>query len=229
MTRIGIIVVAGGSGTRMGASVPKQFLPLNGKPILARTLERLLNALPGAQMVLALPEAEIDRWHEIARGYGLENTHTVVCGGSTRFESVKNALGIIKDCDIIAIHDGVRPLVSAALIVRVIATATEHGTAIPVTVPEDSYREITHGDLSKPVDRTVLRAVQTPQAFSSELLRRAYETPYDPRFTDDASVVEHSGHRITLCEGDSTNIKITTPFHMSLASALLNIENGQEI
>lgn len=213
----------------MGASVPKQFLPLNGKPILVHTLERLLNALPGAQMVVALPEAEIDRWHEIARGYGLENTHTVVCGGSTRFASVKNALGIIKDCDIIAVHDGVRPLVSAGVIERVISTARMYGTAVPVTIPEDSFREIIHDGVSQPVNRATLRAVQTPQAFSADLLRRAYETPYDPRFTDDASLVEHSGHRITLCDGDPANIKITTPFHMSLASALLNIENAQEI
>lgn len=230
MPRIGVIVVAGGSGTRMGAPVPKQFLPLHGKPVLVHTIERLLAILPDAPIVVALPKEEIGRWAEIAKEYGLEGTHTICNGGSTRFGSVKNALSAIGECDIIAVHDGVRPFASATLIQRVIDTASLHGTAIPCIAPDDSFRELTPEGGSAPVDRSLLRAVQTPQAFSAGLLRLAYQTPYDPRFTDDASVVEHStGRPITLCEGDPANIKITTPFHIALAEALLNTKNGKKI
>ncbi len=229
MPRIGIIIVAGGNGSRMGASVPKQFLPLAGKPVLVHTVERLLTALPGASMVVALPQEEMGRWAGIASTFGLEGTHTVSRGGQTRFESVRNALAFVGECDIIAVHDGVRPLVSAGLIERVINTAATHGAAIPAITPEDSFRELTPDGGSHPIDRSVLRAIQTPQVFSAALLRKAYETHYDPRFTDDASVVEHAGGRVTLCEGDPANIKITTPFHMRLAEALMSIENGKEI
>ena len=230
MPRIGIIVVAGGSGSRMGASVPKQFLPLAGKPILVHTVERLLQALPDAQIVIALPQEETDKWHDISREYGLDGTHTVTHGGATRFESVKNALAHIKECDIVAVHDGVRPFVSEGLIERVISSALSHGTAVPAIAPADSFRTIAQDGHSQPTDRTALRAVQTPQAFSYELLRKAYDVAeYAASFTDDASVVEHYGSRIHLCEGDPANIKITTPFHMTLAQALLDIENGTKI
>ena len=230
MSRIGIIVVAGGSGVRMGAPIPKQFLPLQGKPLLVHTVERLLSILPDARMVIALPKEEIGRWSEIMTEYGLEGTHTICNGGSTRFESVRNALSAIGPCDIIAVHDGVRPFVSAGLVQRVIDTASRHGTAIPCIAPTDSFRKLAPEGGSAPIDRSMLRAVQTPQAFSAELLLHAYQTPYDPRFTDDASVVEYSGGiPITLCEGDPANIKITTPFHMALAEALLNTENGTKI
>ena len=230
MPRIGVIIVAGGSGVRMGSPIPKQFLPLQGKPLLVRTVERLLSILPAARMVIALPKDEIGRWTGIMTEYGLQGTHTLCNGGSTRFESVKNALSTIGPCDIIAVHDGVRPFVSAGLVQRVIDTASLHGTAIPCIAPDDSFRQLTPDGGSAPIDRSMLRAVQTPQAFSAELLHHAYQTPYDPRFTDDASVVEYSeGWPVTLCEGDPANIKITTPFHMALAEALLNSEHGNKI
>lgn len=226
MSEIGIIVVAGGSGQRMGASVPKQFLPLAGKPILVHTVERLRSALPGARMIIALPADQTERWLEITREYGLEGTHTVCAGGHTRFGSVRNALQELGECGIVAVHDGVRPLVSAKLIGRVIDTAREYGTAIPAVRPDDSLRIITPDGHSESVDRTVIRAVQTPQAFRYGILVQAYKTPYDLLFTDDASVVERAGTKITLCEGDPVNIKITAPLHITLAEALLKTRNG---
>lgn len=221
MPRIGIIVVAGGSGTRMGTEVPKQFLSLNGKPILVHTIERLRSVLPDSPMIVALPAAETERWTEIASEFGIEHSHTVVHGGATRFDSVKNALGMLEECDIVAVHDGVRPFITKQLIERIFSATTITGAAIPVIVPEDSFRVIPRSRNSHPMDRNKLRAVQTPQVFSAQLLRRAYETEYEPRFTDDASVVERLGIHITLCDGDQANIKITTPFHILLAETLL--------
>lgn len=226
MPQIAVIIVAGGSGERMGATIPKQFLPLDGKPILVHTLQRFTDALPDAQIVLALPEKEIANWNRIAAEYDLQNTHTVCKGGRTRFDSVRNALNAVRKCDVVAVHDGVRPLVTGALIKRCIEAALEHKAAIPVINPDDSFRGLSPDGNSQALDRSSLRAVQTPQVFLYDLLVGAYHTGFEERFTDDATVVENTGAKIFLCEGDPANIKITTPAGLAIAHALIKMQNG---
>lgn len=220
MTDTGVIIVAGGSGSRMGADVPKQFLPLCGVPILALTLKRFIEALPKSKIIVVLPETETTRWEEICREEGLQGTHTVCGGGATRFESVKRGLNVLGKCNYIAVHDGVRPLTSKDMILRCMDTARLYGNAIPAVKPVDSFRQIT-ADGSQAVDRDSLRAVQTPQVFLAETLRKAYAVEYRPEFTDDASVMESVGERIFLCEGERGNIKITTPEDIATAEAIL--------
>lgn len=223
MENVSVIIVAGGSGSRMGADIPKQFLKLNGTPILAITLRRFLDALPGCRITVVLPEGEIPRWEAICAEEGLEGTHMVCAGGNTRFASVLNGLDTAGDCDYIAVHDGVRPLVSTDMIRLCISTAATYGTAIPAVRPVDSFRRLTEDDGgSHPIDRERLRAIQTPQVFRADLLLKAYSQPYRHEFTDDASVVEAYGTRITLCEGERSNIKITTPEDLCIAEALLS-------
>ncbi len=218
-TRVGVIIVAGGSGSRMGGETPKQFLLLGTKPILMHTLARFAEALPDAKLVVVLPQAHIAHWTALCEKYGFTTPHTVVPGGATRFESVKNGLNAAADCDYIGVHDGVRPLVGKDLIFRVLEASQEFGAAIPAVPLSDSLREITSGG-SRPVDRDRFAAVQTPQFFRASLLIRAYEHP-DTGFTDDASVVEASGTAVALVPGDPSNIKITTRFDLDFASALL--------
>lgn len=221
MNKISVIIVAGGSGTRMGAGIPKQFLPLtDGATILETTLRRFLTALPGCRAVVVLPAAETARWQELCQERGLCGTHTVCTGGATRFESVRNGLAALDACDYIAVHDGVRPLVSETLIHTCLRTAERYGTAVPALRPVDSFRTVGPDGTSRPADRDALRAVQTPQIFRADLLRRAYETEYRPEFTDDASVAEAAGIRVTLCEGERKNIKITSPDDLLVARAL---------
>lgn len=222
-----VIIVAGGSGTRMGADVPKQFLPLAGKPVLVHTVERFRQALPQARIVVVLPRQEWGRWESIVQAWGLAGTHTVCAGGATRFESVKNGLEAIVPCRLVAVHDGVRPLVSDKLIHTAVACARQHGTAVPAVEPVDSYRELVPGG-SCPCDRNRLRAVQTPQVFRYELLRAAYDRPYSSRFTDDASVVEDAGTPVVLCSGERDNLKITTPGDLIVAEALYAWKDGQK-
>ena len=214
------IIVAGGSGTRFGAQVPKQFLALQGKPVLMRTIE----AFKGFDVIVTLPAGQMDVWRDLCSEHGFTVAHRVVAGGETRWHSVKNALdsiGSVSDVDVIAVHDGVRPLASADLINRCMATAREQGSAIPVVMLNDSVRQV-DGDGSHALDRSTLRAVQTPQAFDARLLMAAYGQPFDPTFTDDASVVERSGHAVTLVDGDPVNLKITRPMDLALAEYLLS-------
>lgn len=217
MKRTGVIIVAGGSGQRMGADVPKQFLPLNGVPVLAVTLRRLLAILPGSPFVVVLPKAETGRWEEICRQQRLTGTHLVCVGGATRFESVCNGLAVLEECEYVAIHDGVRPVICKAMVRSCIETAEKNGTAVPVVKPVDSFR-IMEGGHSRIINRDALRAVQTPQVFRRDIIEAAYSVPFDERFTDDASVVEFGGVNVSLCEGDRRNIKITTKEDMALAS-----------
>ncbi len=220
------IIVAGGSGTRFGAEMPKQFLELGGRPILMRTIEAFLeNGDNSFDVIVTLPQGQMDLWQQLCREYGFEVPHRVVDGGETRWHSVKNALdsiGAIDDVDIIAVHDGVRPLVSADVIDRVLGAARSDGAAIPVVTLNDSVRQIEGNCSSHALDRSMLRAVQTPQAFDARVLMDAYMQPFDPTFTDDASVVERAGHRVTLVEGDPINLKITRPMDLALAEYLLN-------
>lgn len=227
---VGIIIVAGGTGSRMGGETPKQFLPLAGKPLLMHTIRRFAGALPDALLSVVLPEDRIVHWAALCEEHGFTLPHTVVSGGQTRFQSVKNGLDAVRDCDYIGVHDGVRPLVSAEVILRALEGAQEFGAAIPVTPLSDSLREVEYcascQDLSevigsRPVDRNRFVAIQTPQFFRGSILTRAYEQDYTPEFTDDASVVEAAGCTVTLVPGDPANIKVTTPVDLAFAEIRL--------
>lgn len=193
---------------------------LDNAPILEITLRGFMAALPGCEIVVVLPEGEIPRWKRICAARGLEGTHRICSGGKTRFDSVRNGIQMLGECDYIAVHDGVRPLVTSESILRCVASAERHGSGIPAIRPVDSFR-IAEGGTSRIIDRNLLRAVQTPQVFRSDMLVGAYDTGYDPRFTDDASVVEAAGVSVTLCEGDRENIKITTREDLAIAKAIL--------
>ena len=205
--------------------MPKQFLELGGRPILMRTIEAFGdNRDSSFDVIVTLPQGQMELWQQLCREYGFEVPHRVVAGGETRWHSVKNALdsiGDIADVDVIAVHDGVRPLVSVDLIGRVLEAARRDGAAIPVVMLNDSVRQV-DGNASHALDRSTLRAVQTPQAFDARLLLDAYSLPFETTFTDDASVVERYGHGVTLVEGDPMNLKITRPMDLALAEYLLN-------
>lgn len=223
MATTGVIIVAGGSGRRMGATLPKQFMMLGNEPILAHSINRIHEALPAAEIVVVLPEEHIALWRNIAARFDVAH-HKITAGGTERFYSVKNGLKELSDdVKIIAIHDAVRPLASKKLIIKLILEAEKNIAVIPVVAPVDSFRKI-EGDNSKIIDRSALRIVQTPQVFDATILRRAYEQDFSSTFTDDASVVEAIGEKITLCEGERGNLKITTPEDMVIASALLEAE-----
>ena len=221
MAKHGVIIVAGGSGSRMQSALPKQFLMLGGLPVVARTINTFAEALPSADIVVVLPEAHIPLWRNLEARFDVA-PHRCVAGGSERFHSVKcgiEALG--RDVEYIAVHDGVRALVSKRLIIRTLLDAEKSGATIPVIEVADSFRRVT-GAESHIVPRSELRAVQTPQIFSAELLRRAYEQPFDSSFTDDASVVEAMGHRISLVDGERSNLKLTTPEDLEWAEYYLS-------
>lgn len=222
--RTSVIIVAGGGGTRMGGSVPKQFRLLGGLPVLARTLVRFRRALPAAQLVVVLPEAHIAYWNDLRARFEVP-AHTVVAGGAERFDSVRNGLqAVAYDAELVGVQDAVRPLGSVELIRRAAAEAAAYGSAIPVVEAVDSYRTLDADGGSRILDRRTLRIVQTPQFFRRALLDRAYEQPYDASFTDDASVVEASGEGVHLCAGERRNLKLTTPDDLAIAEALLGAE-----
>lgn len=220
MAEIGVIIVAGGAGLRMGGALPKQFLMLGNEPILARSINRIREALPKAEIVVVLPEEHIPLWKNIVARFDVA-AHKIAKGGRERFYSVKNGLQeLSQDVKLVAVHDAVRPLASKRLIIRLILEAEKSAAVIPTLPPVDSFRQI-HGDDSTIIDRATLRIVQTPQLFSAELLRKAYEQEFSATFTDDASVVELAGAKITLCEGERQNIKITTPEDLIIAEAII--------
>ena len=234
--QIGVIIVAGGGGTRMGGSRPKQFMMLGGLPVLAHTINNFAGALPGAEIVVVLPAEHADFWKDFAARFDIA-AHTVTTGGDERFHSVKNGLKALKhDPELIAVQDGVRPLVSAELIRRVAEAAERYGAAIPVVEAVDSLREVeeqrteTEGIAASHVaDRRRFRIVQTPQIFRADILRGAYGAEYRAEFTDDASVVEAAGHGVFLARGERGNLKITTAEDFILAEALLAArEEGTE-
>lgn len=238
MPNIGVILVAGGSGQRCGGALPKQFHMLRSIPVLARTINLFAGALPGAPIVVVLPANRIAFWHDLAARFDVA-PHTVAEAGPQRFHSVLNGLAALPDqVELIAVHDGVRPLATPELIRRTAEAAAKHGTAIPVTEPVDSFRmteSVATGDdvptgftTSYPVDRQRLRIVQTPQVFLAEILRKAYRTAYDEAFTDDASVVEHDGVPVFLAEGERTNLKLTTQDDFTLAEAILSAREDTE-
>lgn len=205
----------------MHSTLPKQFLMLGGMPVLARTINTCSEALPGADIVVVLPEEHIPLWKNLSARFDIA-PHRMVAGGKERFYSVLNGINALgDDIEYIAVHDGVRALASKKLIIRAMLAAEEHEAVIPVVDVVDSYRRV-EGDNSYIVPRAELRIVQTPQVFKASLLRQAYNTPFSPTFTDDASVVEASGHKITLVDGERTNIKLTTPDDMSYAEYILS-------
>ena len=212
--------MAGGSGKRMQSALPKQFMMLGGLPVVAHTINTFSEALPGAEIVVVLPEEHIPLWRNLAARFDIA-VHRCIAGGKERFHSVKNGLDALsEEVEYVAVHDGVRALATKKMILRVQLAAEETEAAIPVTEVVDSYRRV-DGSESYIVPRSELRIVQTPQTFSAALLRRAYEQPFSDKFTDDASVVEALGAKITLVEGERRNIKLTTPEDMLIAERLL--------
>lgn len=206
--KITVIIAAGGTGTRFGGKVPKQFAMLNDRPVLWHTLMAFSRYSPGIKIIVAMPGNSIPFWKEMIEQYTFTPGHILVEGGKTRFYSVKNALAHCQDEGIILVHDAVRPFLSFDIIERVVKQARKSGAAIPVVEIPDSIRQITSKG-SKVVDRKDFVRVQTPQGFKAQLLKKAYKQRYSEKFTDDASVVERDGGTISLVPGEEANIKIT--------------------
>lgn len=223
MGKRGVVIVAGGSGRRMQSSLPKQFMLLGGIPVVARTINIFAEALPGAEIVVVLPEEHIAMWKNLAARFDVA-VHKCVAGGAERFHSVKAGIeALSEDVTSITVHDGVRALVTKRLIIRAALAIEENDAVIPVIEVVDSYRRVEHGG-STILPRSELRIVQTPQIFKSSILRKAYTQEFDQAFTDDASVVEAMGIKITLVDGERTNIKLTTPEDMEWAEWMLQRE-----
>ncbi|MCR4994510.1 MAG: 2-C-methyl-D-erythritol 4-phosphate cytidylyltransferase [Bacteroidales bacterium] len=256
------IIVAGGRGLRMGTNLPKQFLPIGGRPVLMHTLESFVRAIPDIHLILVLPADQQTLWHDLCRQHHFTLPHSIVDGGETRFHSVLNGLRTIP-ADIIeavvGVHDGVRPFASPDVINRCYAAAIHQEAVVPVVPVVETVRQLCRDNrededgqtkmadsqsehllsivsaasatnapqttASVTIDRSRLRLVQTPQTFTLPLLRQAYKQPYRDAFTDDASVVEALGHPVALVEGNRENIKITTPFDLTIAEALLAMQH----
>lgn len=224
-----LIVTAGGSGTRMGASVPKQFLELDGRPILRITLEKFLEALPDLNIITVLPEGHVNAWRQYCLEHDFVCPQRLVKGGITRFHSVKNALAYVPDGALVAVQDGVRPLISVEKIREMFAAADQVPALIPVLPVTDTLKVLERqadGTLQatgESVDRSRIYGAQTPQLFHSEKLKAAYTQGYDTLFTDDASVARKYGIPLAFMEGERYNIKITTPEDLILARAILEI------
>lgn len=217
-----IIIVAGGKGLRMGGDIPKQFLPIGGKPVLMRTMEAFHAYDAEIQIVLVLPVAQQAYWKELCDQYTFALHYRLADGGETRFHSVKNGLDTIPTDEeaLVGVHDGVRPFVSAEVIARCYAEAARVGAVVPVTDVVETVRHLESDGRSTTVSRDEYKLVQTPQVFSLALLKQAYAQPYVPAFTDDASVVEALGHEVTLVQGNRENIKITTPFDLVVGRSM---------
>jgi 2-C-methyl-D-erythritol 4-phosphate cytidylyltransferase len=214
------VIVAGGSGQRMGSSLPKQFLLLKEKPLLQHTVQSFLNAYRDINVILVLPAAHIEKGHEIIKQMQAEAQVQIVPGGETRFASVKNGLGYVSHPSIVFVHDGVRCLVSQQLIYNCFKQAVEKGSAIPSVCATDSIR-IDEGNSHFTIDRNKVRIIQTPQTFQSEILADAFKQSDHPSFTDEATVVEASGKEVFLIEGDYNNLKITRPLYLYIDEKLL--------
>ena len=217
-----VIIVAGGKGLRMGSDIPKQFLPIGGKPVLMRTLERFRTYSDDLQIILVLPEAQQDYWRQLCEEYHFDVQYQLANGGQTRFHSVQNGLALVPDNaeGVVGVHDGVRPFPSIEVIRNCYETAREKKAVIPVIPVVETVRHL-ENEGSVTVPRSDYRLVQTPQTFDIQLLKAANHQPYNDGFTDDASVVESYGHAITLVEGNRENIKITTPYDMKIAEVLI--------
>lgn len=215
-----IIIVAGGKGLRMGNDLPKQFIPIGGKPILMHTIEAFYNFDNEMNIVLVLHPSYIDYWSELCAEYSFSIPLKITTGGETRFHSVKNGLNLVES-GIVGVHDGARPFVSKDLIQTCFENAAIYDAVVPTIDSTDSLREMIDSEHSKIIDRSKIKLVQTPQVFKTEILKKAYNAEYSNLFTDDASVVESAGVAIHLVDGESSNIKITTPFDLDVAQIIL--------
>ncbi len=213
------VIVAGGTGARMGSAVPKQFMLLNGKPVLLHTIETFLRAYADLQIILVLPPSFGEQGKQLVSKTTAPSRIQIVSGGATRFHSVQNGLTKINKTSVVFVHDGVRCLVTEALIRRCYEQALEKGNAIPAVAVNDSIRMV-EGNKTRVVDRSRLLAVQTPQTFRSNILLSAFEQPYNEAFTDEATVAEAAGYEIFMIEGEKENIKITLPADLLIAEQL---------
>ncbi|HYF31309.1 MAG TPA: 2-C-methyl-D-erythritol 4-phosphate cytidylyltransferase [Chitinophagaceae bacterium] len=215
------VIVAGGSGSRMDSNVPKQFMLLNGRPVLWYSINAFLQAYADLQAIVVLPEAHAEAWLDIVQStLDPERVH-IIAGGPTRFHSVKHGLSLVDDDAIVFVHDAVRCLVTTELIVRCYEHALQHGNAIPAIHATDTIR-IDNGQGASPVDRNKVYVIQTPQTFQSNILKAAFGQDYRESFTDEATVAEFAGHAIHIVQGERTNIKITWPVDLSIAEAILD-------
>ena len=217
-----VVIVAGGSGKRMGAEIPKQYLELDGRPVLMHTIERFKAFNPDIEIITVLPENQLRDWALLTEKYSFTVPLTLVKGGSHRYNSVKNGLKFVGVPGLVAIHDGVRPFVSIDTIKRCFETAEKLGNAIPSISPTESLRLLTK-DGNTHLNRLLVKQIQTPQVFSSALIKKAYTQPFSPEFTDDATVLEMMGEKINLIEGNRENIKITNPEDLLISTVLLPI------
>ena len=215
-----VIIVAGGSGSRMNSAVPKQFIELQGKPILMHTIEKFKVAIPEINIVLVLSSNYSEQWKVLCDKHHFTIPYQITNGGETRFHSVKNGLALVPENCVVGVHDAARPLVSIQTILKAFETASEKGNASPAIPLTESIR-IIENDTNKAVDRSNYLIVQTPQCFRSNLLKKAFLQEYQATFTDDASVVEALGEKINLIEGNRENIKITTHQDLIIAEALM--------
>ncbi|MBI5858489.1 MAG: 2-C-methyl-D-erythritol 4-phosphate cytidylyltransferase [Sphingobacteriales bacterium] len=214
------IIVAGGTGTRMGSNLPKQFMLLKGKPVIYYSIKTFLDAYDDLEIILVLPNEYISTGQEIVNGYFEKKRIQIAAGGDTRFQSVKNGLALVKEESIVFVHDGVRCLLSKDLVHRCYEQAVKTGTAIPVITSKDSIR-LVNSNGSEAFDRNKVLLVQTPQTFQSKILLPAFNTEYKEGFTDEATVVEASGIKVSLLRGEENNIKITRPVDLLIAEKIL--------
>ncbi len=221
------LIVAGGKGTRIKSKVPKQFLELGNKPVLLHTIEAFLRYSDEITVILVLPEEDFTIWQSICDRFHFKHPMILQPGGDTRFQSVKNGLGRIDGDGLVAIHDGVRPLISEDIIAASFRLAAVHKSAVATVRLKESIR-MTDQDNTKSMERSRFRMVQTPQTFDVYLIKQAYEMKEDASLTDDASVAERSGHTISLFEGSYENIKITTAEDLIIAEALLAHRNKKK-
>lgn len=214
------VIVAGGKGVRMGSAVPKQFLPLAGKPVLHYTVQAFIDAYPDINLILVLPEEQLSYAQMLLQSFPERIDITIVAGGETRYHSVQNGLKAVTAGAVVFVHDGVRPMLSPQLIRNCYEQAIAKGSAIPAIPVPDSIRSIEGGD-SQPVNREQLRIIQTPQTFLTDIIMPAFEQEYQVAFTDEATVVEAYGTKIYLIDGEQSNIKVTNPADMLIAESLL--------
>ena len=216
-----VIIVAGGKGLRMGGEIPKQFIPVKGKPVLMRTLEAFYAYDNQIELIVVLPVAQQDYWKQLCVQYGFTLPHHIADGGETRFHSVRNGLRLVDGEGIVGVYDGVRPFVSQEVIASCYDMAVLKHAVIPVIDVVETVRHIVSAEDSETVPRDCYKLVQTPQVFTTEVLKRAYAQEYIPAFTDDASVVEALGLPVYLVAGNRENIKLTTPFDLKVAEVLI--------
>lgn len=227
MPDIKIVVVAAGKGSRFGSDLPKQFCMLDNRPVLFHTISNLQKAVPNAEIVLVLNKQFIELWRELCSNYDFVSPQIVI-GGESRWESVKNAIERLElsDNDIVMVHDGARPIVDSKMIGRILFALKKVNAVVPGIPLSDSLRKIDENGFSKSIERSGMMSVQTPQAFTAEKIKKAYNLPYTPAFTDDASVYEAAGlGNVSIVEGSPLNIKITNPHDIEIASIFLNVLN----